>query len=176
MFSDPEQNISQFELIKGSHVADFGSGSGFYSFSAAEAVGEDGKVYAIDVQKDLLQKLNNEAKKVRHLTNIEIIWGDLDDLGGTKLKESSIDAVIAANIFFQLENKENACLEIKRILKNKGRVLLIDWIDINNGNISQGINPFTKDIARDLFIKNGFTEEREFEAGIKHYGLIFVKK
>ena len=175
MFSDPEQNVSQFELIKGSHVADFGSGSGFYSFAAAEAVGENGVVYAIDVQKSLLQKLKNEARNIRHLTNIEIVWGDLDDLGGTRIKGSSIDAVIAANIFFQLENKENACLEIKRILKNGGRVLIIDWAS-SIGSDSQNTNSFPKDKARELFIKNGFVEEREFEAGIKHYGLIFVRK
>ncbi|MFA5934621.1 MAG: methyltransferase domain-containing protein [Candidatus Paceibacterota bacterium] len=166
MFSDPEEIIQRFELIKASHVADFGSGSGFYSFAAAEAVGENGVVYSIDVQKDLLQKLKNEARNVRHLTNIEIIWGDVDNIGGTKLKEGSIDAVIAANIFFQLENKENACLEIKRILKSKGRVLLVDWINANS---------FNKEEARKLFIKNGFAEEREIDAGVKHYGLIFIK-
>lgn len=172
MFSDPEQNIQQFELKKGDHVADFGSGSGFYSFAAAEAVGENGKVYAIDVQKDLLQKLKNEARNVKHLTNIEIVWGDLDNLGGTRLRESSVDAVIAVNVFFQLENKNNTCLEMKRILKKGGRVLLIDWINLNN----EKANSFTKEEARLLFSKNVFVEEREFDAGIKHYGLIFIKK
>ena len=176
MFSDPEQNISQFELKKGDHVADFGSGSGFYSFAAAEVVGENGKVYAIDVQKDLLQKLKNEARNIRHLTNIEIVWGDIDNLGGTRLREVSIDAVIAANIFLQLEDKNNACLEIKRILKNGGKVLLIDWNNTNIGDNPQTINYFSKQQAKELFIKNGFTIEREFEAGIKHYGLIFIKK
>ena len=175
MFSDPEQNIGQLELKKGSHVADFGSGSGYYSFAAAEVVGENGMVYAIDVQKDLLQKLKNEARNIRHLTNIEIIWGDIDNLGGTRLKGESIDAVIVANVFFQLENKENACLEIKRILKKGGKVLLVDWINLNT-DISQKVNSFTKDDARKLFLGKGFSEVKEFDAGIKHYGLIFINK
>jgi arsenite methyltransferase len=175
MFSDPEQNVSQFELIKGSHVADFGSGSGFYSFAAAEAVGENGKVYAIDVQKDLLQKLNNEAKNTRHLTNIEIVWGDIDNLGGTRIRENSIDAVIAANVFFQLEDKNNACLEIKRIIKDGGRVLFIDWLN-QLASESQGKNYFSKEEAIELFTRKGFTVERDINAGIKHYGLIFIKK
>ena len=66
MFSDPEKNIEQFSLGKGMHVADFGTGSGFYALAAAEAVGETGRVYAIDVQKDLLEKLKKEAHNVRH--------------------------------------------------------------------------------------------------------------
>lgn len=175
MFSDPEQNIQQFELRKGDHVADFGSGVGYYSFAAAEAVGENGKVYSIDVQKDLLQKLNNEAKKTRHLTNIEIIWADLDNLGGTRLREKSIDAVIAANIFFQLEDKNNACLEIKRILKDGGRVLFIDWLTQINPD-SQKNASFSKEEVIELFTRKGFVVERDVNAGIKHYGLIFVKK
>jgi ubiquinone/menaquinone biosynthesis C-methylase UbiE len=128
MFSDPEKNIEQFSLGKGNYVADFGAGSGFYSFSAAEAVGETGKVYSVDVQKDLLQKLKNEAVSSRHLRNIEIIWADFEHLGGTRLRESSIDAIIIANVFFQISGKDNCCLEMRRILKKGGRVLLIDWL------------------------------------------------
>ena len=43
MFSDPEKNIAQLSLGEGNYVADFGSGSGFYSFAAAEAVGSTGR-------------------------------------------------------------------------------------------------------------------------------------
>lgn len=161
--------------MKGETVADFGAGSGFYSFSAAEAVGENGKVYAIDVQKDLLQRLKNEARNVRHLGNIEILWADIDNLGGTRLREESIDSVISANVFFQLEDKKNACLEIKRILKKGGRVLLIDWINNPMNSINNDIL-FTKEMAIDLFNKNDFVLQKEINAGQNHYGLIFIKK
>jgi tRNA A58 N-methylase Trm61 len=63
MFSDPENNIKQFALASGMMVADFGSGSGFYSMAAARAVAPSGKVFAVDIQKDLLQKLKNGAKQ-----------------------------------------------------------------------------------------------------------------
>jgi ubiquinone/menaquinone biosynthesis C-methylase UbiE len=176
MFSDPEQNIYQFSLMKGETVADFGAGSGFYSFAVASAVGENGKVYAIDVQKDLLQKLKNEARNVKHLSNIEIIWADIDNLGGTRLKEESVDSVIAANVFFQLEDKKNACLEIKRILKKGGRVLFIDWINIQSDITNNDVKTFNKEKAVELFESNGFVMQKEIDAGLKHYGLIFIKK
>lgn len=176
MFSDPEQNVYQFSLMKGETVADFGAGSGFYSFAAAGAVGEEGRVYAIDVQKDLLERLKNQARNVKHLNNIEIIWADIDNLGGTRLREESVDSVIAANVFFQLEDKKNACLEIKRILKKGGRVLFIDWTNIQSDNISIDQKTFNKEKALVLFGENGFVLQKEIDAGVKHYGLIFIKK
>ncbi len=175
MFSDPEKNIEQFDLGKGNYVADFGAGTGFYSFAAAKAVGETGKVYAIDVQKDLLEKLKNEARNTKHLRNIEIIWADLDHLGGTRLKENSMDAVIVANVFFQLENKDNTCLEIKRILKPGSRVLFVDWISSFGGIGPQQQDVFTEEMAKKLFEKHGLKEDRVISAGAQHYGIIFRK-
>lgn len=175
MFSDPGKNIEQFDLGKGNYVADFGAGSGFYSFAAAEAVGHDGKVYAIDIQKDLLEKLKNEARNVRHLGNVDIVWGDLDHLGGTRLRENSMDAVIVANVFFQLEKKDNACLEMKRILKPGGRVLFIDWASSFGGVGPQPQDVFTEEMAQKIFSKHGFKEDRTIGAGAQHYGIIFRK-
>lgn len=175
MFSDPEKNIEQFDLGKGNYVADFGTGSGHYAFAAAEAVGSSGRVYAIDVQKDLLEKLKNEARNVRHLGNLEIVWGDLDNLGGTRLRENSLDAVIASNVFFQLQKKENACLEIKRILKPGGRVLLIDWSSSFGGLGPQSNDVLSEEAAEKLFEKNGFKIDRTIDAGAQHYGIIFRK-
>lgn len=175
MFSDPNKNIEQLDLGKGNYVADFGAGSGFYSFAAAEVVGHSGRVYAIDIQKDLLDKLKNEARNVRHLTNIDIIWGDLDHLGGTRLRENSIDVVIVANVFFMLEKKDNACMEIKRILKKGGRVLVVDWASSFGGIGPQHQDIFSEEAARVIFKKHGFTEDRTIAAGAQHYGIIFRK-
>lgn len=175
MFSDPAKNIEQFGLYKGMFVADFGAGSGFYTMSAAKAVGSDGKVYAIDVQKDLLQKIKNEAN-VEQILNIEIIWGDVEKLGGTKLKDGSIDACVIANIFFQTAEKNNVCLEAKRILKNGGKALVVDWLDSFGGLGPRQEDVFLPKSAKEIFQKNGFGLLKEFSAGEHHYGLIFKKQ
>jgi len=174
MFSDPENNIKQFALAPGMMVADFGSGSGFYSMAIARAVAPGGKVFAVDIQKDLLQKLKNGAKQ-NNLNNIDIVWGDLEHLGGTKLRESSLDAVVICNLFFQIENKDGLCLEAKRILKPNGRVLVVDWA----GSFA-GIGPQEKDVIpkmkmTNIFQDHGFKLDREISAGAEHYGLIFRK-
>jgi len=174
MFSDPENNVKQFGLAPGMQVADFGSGSGFYAMAAAKVVAPSGKVFAVDIQKDLLQKLKNGAKQ-NNLSNLDIIWGDLEHLGGTKLRESSMDAVTACNLFFQIENKDALCLEIKRILRLNARVLIVDW-----GGTFGGIGPQPKDVISKmhmtaLFQDHGFKLDHEISAGAEHYGLIFRK-
>jgi ubiquinone/menaquinone biosynthesis C-methylase UbiE len=174
MFSDPENNIKQFALAPGMMVADFGSGSGFYSLAAAKAVMPGGKVFAVDIQKDLLEKLKNGARQ-NHLSNIDIIWGDLEHLGGTKLRENSMDAVIICNLFFQIENKDGLCLETKRVLRPNARVMVIDWDGSFGGIGPQSQDVVTKIRMTSIFQDHGFVLDREIMAGAQHYGLIFRK-
>ena len=175
MFSDPAKNIEKFSLSQGMFVADFGAGSGFYTMSAAKAVGGKGRVYAIDIQKELIQKIKNQAN-TEHLSNIEIIWGDVEKVGGSKMRDGSVDAVIIANILFQIAEKNNICLEAKRILKNGGRALVVDWLDSFGGLGPRQSDVFSPSAAKEIFQKNGFALDKEFGAGEHHYGLIFKKQ
>jgi ubiquinone/menaquinone biosynthesis C-methylase UbiE len=174
MFSDPENNIKQFSLASGMQVADFGSGSGFYTMAIAQAIAPNGKVFAVDIQKDLLQKLKNGAKQ-NHLNNIDVIWGDLEHLGGTKLRENSLDAVTVCNLFFQIQNKDALCLEIRRILRVNARVLVVDWAGSFGGIGPQGSDVIPQETMVNLFKEHGFVLDREISAGAQHYGLIFRK-
>ena len=114
MFSDPQKNIGQLNLDPGMLVADFGSGSGFYTIEAARAVGPSGKVYSIDIQRELLKRTLLNASR-DHLHNIEIITGDLEKAGGARIKDSLVNFVIVANLLFQIGNKKNLLDEAKRI-------------------------------------------------------------
>ncbi len=175
MFSNPEKNIEQLGLTPGMKVADLGSGSGFYTIASARLVGTSGRVYSIDIQKDLLTRIKTEASKQK-LLNVEIIWGDIEKIRGTRLSDSSIDAVIASNICFQVQEKDIFIKEIYRILKKNGQVLVIDWSDSfsNLGPIASDI--FTKEMAKKLFEEAGFKADKDFYAGDHHYGLIFKKQ
>ena len=174
MFSNPKENIRQFGLSDGMIVADLGTGSGFYAIEAGRAVAPTGKVYAVDVQKDLLLRLRNDANRA-HVRDIEIISGDLEKIGGTKIKEASIDRVIAANVFFMIDDKKNFISEIKRILKPRGRVLLVDWSGSFSQMGPQGDRVVYKDKAMKFFTDAGFEVEKEISAGSRHYGMILRK-
>ena len=172
MFTDPIKNLKQFGLWENMIVADLGAGTGFYSIAAAQMV-PLGKVYAIEIQEDFLATIKNKIKE-KNLNNIECFLGNVEKIGGTKLKDEIIDAVIASNILFQIENKDKFIEEIKRILKNRGKVLVIDWSDTSSihSNLKKIV---PKDKAREMFENKGFIFDREINAGVHHYGMIFNK-
>jgi ubiquinone/menaquinone biosynthesis C-methylase UbiE len=174
MFSDPTKNIEQCGIQPGMEIADIGSGSGFYTLGAAKALMSSGRVYAIDIQKDLLTKVKDQAAR-EGLYNVEVIWGDVDKPGGTKLRDASIDLAFLSTILFQLENKEVAIKEVKRILKPAGRVLVIDWTDSFSGIGPKSDMIVPKNTVMDMFEKEGFHMEREISAGAHHYGMIYKK-
>ena len=174
MFSQPEKNIEQFSVDPGMKVADLGSGAGFYSIALARAVGKTGRVFAVDVQQELLSKLKNEAFR-NNIDNIEVVWGDVDEENGSKLKEESVDKVIIANTLFQVDDKDNLAKEAYRILKKKGSLLLIDWTDSFGGLGPHNSRVVKPDQGRTILEKAGFSYLRDIKAGDHHYGMIFVK-
>ena len=171
MFSDPASNLARLGLIDGQKVVDLGAGSGFYSIAAAKKVGSSGRVYAVDVQKDLLERLRSLAT-TQGLKNIEVIWGNAEKIGGTKVREAIADRVIASDVLFQIEKPDEFCLEIKRMLKPGGKVLVVDWSGVTPLS-PKTVFPAMK--AQMLFEKNGFKLDSSFDAGDHHYGLVFVR-
>ncbi|OHB25497.1 MAG: hypothetical protein A2542_02130, partial [Parcubacteria group bacterium RIFOXYD2_FULL_52_8] len=133
-----------------------------------------GRVYAIEVQKDLLEKLQTQAQK-EHVANIEGIWGDLDEPGGTQLADASQDAVVISNVLFQSESKDVLASEAARVLKPGGQVLLVDWADSysNLGPHPDQVVP--EETAAMYFTTAGLTSVESFSAGAHHYGRIFLK-
>ncbi|OGI60562.1 hypothetical protein A2641_03450 [Candidatus Nomurabacteria bacterium RIFCSPHIGHO2_01_FULL_37_25] len=171
MFTDPIKNLKAFGLKENNIVADLGAGTGFYSVAAGAMVPQ-GKVYAVEINKDFLNTIKNKITEAR-LNNVEILWGDVEKIEGTKIGNSIVDAVIASNVLFQVENKEVFIEEIKRILKQNGRVLLIDW---SQSQIMNATTIIPKNKAREMFEKKGFVFDRDINAGEHHYGMIFIKK
>ena len=172
MFTDPIKNLKQFGIREDMIVADLGAGTGFYSLALAHMV-PHGKVYAIEIQKDFLTTIKNKIKEAR-LKNIECFLGNIEKIGGTKIKDEVIDAVIISNVLFQAENKEKFIEEAKRILKPSGKILVIDWADSSNLGINKK-SVISKEKMRDMFEKKGFIYDRDINAGVHHYGMIFNK-
>ncbi len=175
MFTDPVKNLKAFEIQENDIVADLGAGTGFYSVAAAH-LAPRGKVYAVEVQKDFLTKIKHKIAESR-LHNIETLWGDVEKIGGTKIGSEIVDKVLASNILFQVEDKGGFIEEAKRILKPRGKLLLIDWTTDTSGlGLLGHKGAISKDKARIMFEKHGFSWQRDIDAGAHHYGMIFVKQ
>lgn len=173
-FANPKRNIEQFALKPGMEVADFGAGAGYLAVEAAEAVGNDGRVYVVDIQQDLLTKATHYAKE-HHLDRIVFIHADLEQSRGSTLPDKSVDAVIISNLLFQVKDKTAIVREAFRILKETGRVLLVDWRDSFGGMGPQPECVLVETDARECVEQSGFIYVSSIDAGAYHYGMIFKK-
>jgi len=173
-FTDPLKNVAELHLREGMIVADFGAGTGEHAIAAAERVGDHGRVYAVEIQKDLLGNIKSAAKK-KDLTNIDFLWGDIETLHGTKISDGAVDAVIITNVFFQVEDDQGMMKEAFRILKKGGQVLVVDWTDSFGGLGPQPADVITEAKAKQMLGESGFAVERTFPAGDHHYGVIARK-
>lgn len=173
-FADPKANVAQFRLGPGMLVADFGAGIGEYTLAAAREVGRRGRVYAIDIQQELLSRIKNAATREK-LENVEIVWGDVESKGGSRLPDASVDAIIVSNTLFLMEDKDKMAEEASRIVRRNGRALVIDWKDSFGGLGPTAESVVSEKEAKALFEKHGFVMERDMQAGAHHYGIVFKK-
>lgn len=173
-FAHPKRNVVALGIQHAMKVADFGVGSGAYVLAIAEQLENSGKIYAVDVQKDLLRRIHTEAHK-RDFTNVEIIWSDLETRGGSKIADNTLDLVLISNLLFQIDDKAAVVAEGKRIIKPGGRVAIIDWSESFGGLGPIKEDVVTKETALALAREAGLTFQKEFPAGAHHYGLVFRK-
>lgn len=171
-FVQPSVVASHFHLYKGDRVADFGAGTGYFIKALGEAVGPEGRVYACEVQKDLLDKIHQAARDA-HLGNVEPIWADLEEVGGTHLRDNILDAGVLINTLFQLEDKQTGLTEIARVIRSGGKLFVIDWTESFAGMGPQPGDVVDEFTARSLVEAAGFVFDRSFPAGEHHYGLAF---
>lgn len=171
-FMNPDTIVDNLNIKSGSVVADFGCGAGYFSIPLAKKVSNGGKVYAIDVLKDPLEAVLSKAK-LYGLRNIEIIRANVETVGGTKLNDRSVDVVILANILFQCNDYNSVLSEAKRVLKDSGEIVIIDWIPEKIKMGPKFEHCLTENDVKKLAIRNSFKFAREINAGDRHYGMVF---
>ena len=175
MLASPEYIIKQFELPSHAHIADIGAGTGHYVRALSrDLIKDGGKLFAIDVQKELLETLKADAEK-EGFDDIHTIWGNVEKKHGTHLRDESIDGVVLANTLFQIEDKDAALREIARILKPGGHLYIVEWSDSFNGMGPRKDDIILADEVRSLCSQHDLVYQKDIDAGEHHYGLIFHK-
>ena len=108
-------------------IADFGAGrTGHIVFPASMLVGERGIVYAVDILRDVLGSLQKHAQMER-LLNIHPVWSDVEQVGKTAIPSKTLDVVFIVNLLSQCNDIESVLQEAARLLKDKGRIVVVDW-------------------------------------------------
>jgi len=168
-FLNPNEVLNQLKLLGEMIAADFGSGSGGWAIPLAKRL-KFGKVYAVDILEEPLSALKSKAE-IQKVYNIETISSNVEK--GIKLPDLSCDLVLLTNLLFQIEDKKRVLTEAKRVLKKGGKILVVDWLpEALQGPREGRVSPDeVKKMAEDLNLKL----EKEFKAGVFHYGLVFTK-
>ncbi len=173
-FLDPAAVIADAGIATGESVADFGCAAGYFSLPAAAAVGNDGRVIAIDILPQALETVESKARLVGYHA-VQTRRANLERDEGSGLGAESMDWVILKNVLFMSDDRDAMLREAFRILRSGGHVLVVEWNDVN-----QGIGPKTDDriaydAMRTLLEQAGFAFERDLRAGDYHYGVIAKK-
>lgn len=173
-FCDPSQVLKELSVAPGNIVADFGAGSGYFSFAFAEAVGAEGKVYALDVLPAALEVIDSQAKTMG-VKNIATERVNLERENGSGLGTGMVDWVIVKDVLIQNERRETILREAARILKNGGHALIIEWDPKESS-----VGPDHKNRIAPLEIKKliegaGLTIAEEPNVGGYHYAFLAKK-
>lgn len=112
-------------LMDGMVFADIGCGNGYFTLPALEIVGEKGKVYSIDVQKEML----DELKKICHKENVTIILSD--DEYSVPLDDNTADFSLLAFVLHENDDLKKLLKETVRITKHGGIICILEWIKKN---------------------------------------------
>ncbi|MEX2515004.1 MAG: methyltransferase domain-containing protein [Candidatus Paceibacterota bacterium] len=173
-FADPQTNLQSFGLEPGMEVADLGAGPGHYTLAAARMVGEKGHVCAVEIQKDLVEKVKNQAER-EGLTQVDVVWSDLEKPGGSMLDDTTVDVVILSNVLFQVKDKDVLLAEAARILRSGGRALVIDWSDTHGGLGPPEDHLISIDELKQLAASSGLQFMQKLGVGAHHWGAILQK-
>lgn len=172
-FIDPEKILKNISLKPDMSAADFGCGSGGFTIPLAKSLYE-GIVYALDVQEGPLNALKGRMN-AEGINNVKFARVDLEKENGSKLSSSSVDIVIIANVLFQAEDKKAIISEAKRVLRNNGKLIIVDWIP-NSGFEGIAEGRVDKEDVKKMALSAGLSFKKEFDAGKYHFGLIFENK
>ncbi|MBZ5604842.1 MAG: class I SAM-dependent methyltransferase [Acidobacteriia bacterium] len=119
----PEVALDELDLKAGMVVADVGAGTGYMSLRMAKRVGPGGKVFAVDVQPEMLRRLRQNAAKAK-LTNVETVLGTESD---PKLPAGSVDLILLVDVYHEFSQPQKMLRGMREALKPDGRLVLLEY-------------------------------------------------
>jgi ubiquinone/menaquinone biosynthesis C-methylase UbiE len=119
----PDQALQLIGIHAGMVVADVGAGTGYMTTRLAELVGPTGRVYANDLQPQMLRIVQDKTRAAG-LSNVEIVQGTETD---TRLPENAIDLVLLVDVYHEMWHPQEMLRSIRRSLKPSGELVLVEY-------------------------------------------------
>jgi ubiquinone/menaquinone biosynthesis C-methylase UbiE len=119
----PAKLLPLLNLKAGDVVADIGAGSGFYTFKLSPLVGDKGKVYANDIQPQMLNIIRTRAKQLK-VTNVEPVRGTITS---PKLPANTVDLMLMVDVYHEFDHPYEMIESMLKSLKIGGRLVFVEY-------------------------------------------------
>jgi ubiquinone/menaquinone biosynthesis C-methylase UbiE len=159
-WQEPDRVMEDLHLRSDAHVADVGCGTGYFTFRIAEAVKDNGKVLAVDVDERALDTLRNRSQK-RGLDNIETIQSEATD---TKLAAGSVDAALVCMVLHHVSKDDRQPLvkSTAEAVKPGGYLFVVDLRKVRNPPFHRYEELVSRDEVVELAEEAGLTLDAEW--------------
>lgn len=173
--------INPFKLLErvgiraGATVADLGCGAlGHFVFPAAQLVGVEGTIYAVDIQRSVLEQIQKIAAN-EQMTNVKPVWSDIDVYGATRIPPGSLDLTLVINNLYLSQNRPQLAREVARLTRPGGRLVVVEWKVVATPLGPPQTQRLSEEDSKKIFTGPLFTFHEEFEAGECHYALVYER-
>ncbi|KUO40506.1 MAG: hypothetical protein AVW06_05130 [Hadesarchaea archaeon DG-33-1] len=172
--SKPDQILETLGLQPGQNIADIGAGGGYFSIRFADAVGREGKVYAVDTNPEFLEFIRNSVKE-KGLNNVETVLAAEDKI---ILPERSLDFIFLRNVYHHLPNRAEYFRNLKALLKPGGKIVIVEYK--RGGGLFSFRRIFGHYVPREIIVEEmeeaGYRLEKGFDFLPKQSFTIFFPK
>jgi ubiquinone/menaquinone biosynthesis C-methylase UbiE len=168
---EPEKALDAIGIASGSTVADVGAGSGYFTVRMAHRVGATGRVFANDLQPQMLAMLKNRLDRER-LQNVTLIQGTVDD---PRLPPGALDLILMVDVYHEFSQPQIMLRRMREALKPGGRLVLLEY---RKEDPSVPIRPEHKMSVAEAKLEveaEGYTLSRVDEALPRQHILIFTR-
>lgn len=167
LWENPDQILGLVKVKPNFEAADLGCGSGFFTIPLSKRVA---KVYAIDMQKEMLQILEKKIREQK-IKNIKLMLSQENKI---PLDDESIDFLITVNTLHEFGDRDRMIREMRRVLKPNGKFTVVDFKKEETGFGPPVAIRIAKAQAISLFERKGFKTLKTLDLPF-HYALVFSK-
>jgi ubiquinone/menaquinone biosynthesis C-methylase UbiE len=166
------ETIAALKIKPGEVVADLGAGSGAFTTFLATAVRPGGKVYAVDVDEDLLHFIEEKAIETGLGTYVQTVYGDYAD----PLLPAPVDLAFINDVLHHIEQRAAYLKALAGYMKPTGRIALIDFHPEKGGHRNDPALQIAKDQAHALLAEAGYKPIEEVPLFDDKYFVIYGRK
>lgn len=168
---EPDRAIAALDIARGATVADVGAGSGYFTVRLSDAVGPDGRVYANDLQPEMLAMLESRLERQK-ISNVTLVQGTTTD---PRLPAESIDLILMVDVYHEFSQPQTMLRALRQSLKSGGRLVLLEYRKEDPSIPIRIEHKMTVDEARMELEAEGFLFERVDGRLPRQHILIFKK-